>query len=164
MELFATEFMYSQLFWTAISFATLLLIMAKFVVPAVTAVLDARAEKIRTDLNEAARLKKEAEDALANYEKQIKAARQEAASIINNARIEAENISQSRLKELEQELAHKSDTARKSIEQAKVRALQDVQKEVAEMVILTVEKTIGETLDAKKAEEMTGRAIKELAH
>lgn len=162
MELFGTEFLASQLTWVAVAFAMLFLVMLKFVVPAVNGVLDARATQIREDLDAAAQLKQEAEHALSSYEKQIKTARQEASNIVAAAKRDAESIATSRIAEVQEEISRKQANAESAIEQAKTKALADVQSQVADMTMLAVEKVLNETVDNKVASKMADEAIKEM--
>lgn len=162
MEFLNLDFAHSQVFWTGVSFVTLLALMAFKVTPVITKVLDERAERIRADIESAASLKKEAEQALAAYEKQVKTATAEAAEIVANARKEAEDIAALRAKELSAELSRKNAEAVAQIENAKKCAIEDLKAQVAEMAVLATEKLIGETVDAAKASRITDEAIKSL--
>lgn len=164
MELFATEFLHSQLFWTAVSFTILLLMMAKFVVPALTKVLDARALQISDDLASAEEHRVQAEKLLADYEAKLNKAKQEAAGIVTDARNEAQDLINGRTAELEAELKRKADKAAQSIETAKQNALKEVQAEVAQLTVQLAEKLIGDTVDAKKAQTLTDKALKNLVN
>jgi F-type H+-transporting ATPase subunit b len=162
MEMLNLEFLASQMTWLVLSFAGLLFIVWRFVVPNIATTLDERSEKIRQDLEQASNLREEAEKALKSYEQQIKEAKAEAADIVNQARNEAKEISVKHMEDLEADLAKKSDTARKSIEQAKAKALQDVHDQIVEMAILATEKILLESVDKKQAAKITDTAIKSL--
>lgn len=162
MEFLNIDFAHSQVFWTSLSFLMLLGLMAWKVTPVITSVLDERAERIRNDLDSAASLKKDAEQALATYEKQIKTARQEAADIVANARKESEDLVALRTSELNAELKRKSDEAAAHIETAKNTAVEELKAQVAEMAVLATEKLIGEQVDASKASKLTDEALKTL--
>src|SRR3546814_20450305 len=73
-----------QLVWLAITFVVLYLLMAKVALPRVAGVLDERKKRLDHDLEEAARLKRETEKAIAEYEQALASAR-------NNAQANAEN-------------------------------------------------------------------------
>ncbi len=162
MEMLNLESLNSQLTWLILSFGCLFFIVWRFVIPNITSTLDERSSKIRTDIEKAASLRSEAEKALADYKKQIASAKSEATNIIATARNDAKEIASSQLATLEAELNKKSDTARKSIEQAKAKALEEVQDEIVEMAMLATEKILLETVDKKMASKITNDAIKNL--
>jgi len=75
-----------QLVWLAIAFVVLYLLMAKVALPRVAGVLDERKKRLDHDLEEAARLKRETEKAIAEYEQALATARGKAQAIAGEAR------------------------------------------------------------------------------
>jgi len=163
-QLFNGAFMADTLFWTGLSFALFMVMVWKLVLPALNASLDARAARIRDDLDHASAMRNEAQQALAAYEKQLKVARQEAHDIIVTAKSEAEKIIARKTSELEQDLARRGEEARAAIEQAKEKAMMDVRDQVTELALAAAEKLLNRTLDKKVAGEMTDEAIKDMTH
>ncbi|MFZ2587827.1 MAG: F0F1 ATP synthase subunit B [Alphaproteobacteria bacterium] len=160
MELFSVEFLHSQVFWTGTAFFVLLGIMAKFVVPAVDAVLAARAAQIKGDLDAASRERAEAAKLLAGYQDQMAKAQKAAAEMVSQARGEAEALANARIKQVEADLARKADEARKTIEAARTQALRDVEDSVAKLAVDIAEKLVAERMDAKLAGKLTEKALK----
>ena len=160
MELFVTTYLASQYFWTTLAFLVLLGIMYRFVVPAVTAVLDARAAQIKGDLDKAASERAAAEQIMADYQAQLKKARAEAADIVSTARAEAEAMAKQRISEVEVELGRKAEQAHLSIEAARSQALREVQAEVASLTVKVAEKLLKKSVDAKTARDLTDEAIR----
>jgi F-type H+-transporting ATPase subunit b len=159
MELFILDYLHSQYFWTTVAFVILLGVMWKFVVPAVLAVLDARAAKIAADLDAAERGRLQAEGTLAEYAAQLAQAKKEAAEIVSRARAESEALANERIRQVEADLARKADEARKSIEAAHDEALRSVQKDVAEIAMQVAQKLLDTSVDAKVAASLTDKAI-----
>ncbi|NBX86679.1 MAG: ATP synthase F0 subunit B [Proteobacteria bacterium] len=159
MELFSVTYLESQYFWTTVAFLVLLGVMAKFVVPAVLAVLDARAAKIAADLDAAAQSRSVAEGALADYNAKLVAARKEAAEMVSRSRAEAEALASERIKQVEADLARKAEEARASIAAAKAEALQAVRAEVAELAVQVAEKLLVQSVDEKAAKALTDKAL-----
>ena len=162
MELFDPTFLQSQLTWTGLAFAMLLVLMWKFVVPAVNGILDARISKIQNDLDDAEKAREDSEKALADYTRQLQKARSEASEIVNRAREDSQKLIEARTAELEADLKRKAEDARKNIDAARESALNDIKKEVAGMVVMVAEKVIDAEVDAKKAGKITDESIKEL--
>ena len=78
-------------FWVAVAFVVFLLILLYYKVPKLIAKsLDDRAEAIRKELDEARRLREEAQNLLADYQKKHRNVGQEADAILEQARREAE--------------------------------------------------------------------------
>ena len=76
----------SQLLWLVITFVIFYLAMSKIVMPRVGSILESRHDRIAQDLDEASRLKAEADAAVATYESELAAARAKANSIGATAR------------------------------------------------------------------------------
>lgn len=164
MELFVLEYLQSQYFWTTVAFLVLLGVMAKFVVPAVLGVLDARAAQIAADLDAAAHDRAQAEGALTAYSAQLADARKEAAELITRARADAEAMAAERIRQVEAELARKTEEARKSLESAKAAALHAVQTEMTAIAIAVAEKVLAQTVDAKTAAKLTDDVLAKGLH
>ena len=103
-----TEFWVSQIFWLILIFSSLYLIIWKIFLPKITSSIENRKFRIVNDLNEAERLKENAEKKLKEYGKIIDEAKKEAKKIFeNNKKKLDEDISKKRKKfndEIEKEL------------------------------------------------------------
>lgn len=162
MALFDTTFLASQLFWTALSFVVLLGVMWKYVVPAVAGVLDERAERIRLDLAKAEEMRASAQEMLEQYEANLTTARKDAAEIVAAAKQQADAMWAQKTLKLENELKQRADDAAAQLETAKQKAMKDLQSEVSKLVLSVAEKVLRETVDPKKAEALTTKALKDL--
>jgi len=76
-----------QLVWLAITFVLLYVLMAKVALPRVAEVMEERRKRLDHDLEEAARLKRETEAAIAEYEAALAKARAQAQSIAGETRV-----------------------------------------------------------------------------
>ncbi|PZP39778.1 MAG: ATP synthase F0 subunit B [Pseudomonas fluorescens] len=159
MELFVVDYLHSQYFWSTVAFVILLGVMWRFVVPAVLAVLDARAAQIASDLDAAERGRVQAEGTLAEYAAQLAQAKKEAAEIVSRARAESEALANERIRQVEADLARKAEEARKSIEAAHAEALRSVQKDVADIAVKVAEKLLEASVDTKVAMALTDKAL-----
>lgn len=160
MELFVLSYLESQYFWTTVAFLILLGVMARFVVPAVLATLDARAAKIAADLDAAARDRGQAEHVLADYAAKLAQARKEAGEIVSRARAEAEALANERIAQVDAELSRKAEEAHKALNAAKDEALRAIQAEVADMTVAIAEKLLHASVDPKMAKKLADEAIR----
>lgn len=164
MELFDFTFLHSQMFWLALCFVVLLGFMQKFAVPVIAKSLDARAEQIKQDLADAESLKNQAQEMLEQYNNKMQEANKQAQEILEQAKQNAKELNDKRSAELEQSLKDKAEQAEKRIESAQRKAIKEIQTEASKIAILATEKLVLETVNAKKAKELTTKAVEELAN
>lgn len=122
--------------WTVITFVILLVILWKFAWKPIIKALDARAEKIHGDLENADNSRKESERILAEHKELMANAREEAAKIVEKGRDEAEKLKASIVEKANTEAQELTERVRKEIELAKENALADIKKDI---VILSTE-------------------------
>lgn len=112
-----------QLIWLLITFALLYVLMAKVALPRVAAVIDERKRRLDQDLAEAARLKRETEKAIAEYEQALATARTKAQAIAGEARTQIAAESAAQRSRVEADIAQRTKAAEASIQAAKQQAL-----------------------------------------
>src|SRR5207244_164470 len=95
----------NELVWGSISFVLLFFLMRRFAYPAVKKGMEGRAEKIRSSLDEAERVRGEAETILQQYQRQLADAKSESARIIEEARQAADKLRQDLKRQAETEVA-----------------------------------------------------------
>ena len=101
----------SQLFWLAICFITLYLVMALVVVPRITGTMGARADQLDSDLAEAEALRNKAEAALKAYEEALAEARTKALGLAQEMRAEVQAETDRQKAELDAKLAEQATAA-----------------------------------------------------
>ncbi|MCY0094105.1 F0F1 ATP synthase subunit B [Hoeflea ulvae] len=116
----------SQLLWLAITFGLFYLLMARVIVPRIGGILEHRRDRIAQDLDEANRLKEEADAAIAAYEQELADARKKASAIAETAREKAKAAAEAERATTEAGLSAKMADAEKSIAAIKAKALADV--------------------------------------
>lgn len=97
--------------------------------------LDDRAEKIRGELDEARRLREEAQELLASYERKHAEAAEEAEQIIKKARAEAEYLREQAQDEITDRIERRTALAEQRIAQAQAQAAKDVRSLAADLAI-----------------------------
>jgi F-type H+-transporting ATPase subunit b len=125
----------SQIFWLVVAFAVLFYLLRTKALPRVAEILEARQDRIANDLDRAAALRAEAEQALASYEQLVAGAQERARAEMKalTERIAAEAAEreaavgrdvQARLDEAAERIAGAKRTALAELEQVAVEASQ----------------------------------------
>jgi F-type H+-transporting ATPase subunit b len=148
--------------WVAAAFILFVVLVWKPASRVIVSSLDERAARIEKELNEAARLREEAQGLLAQYQKKHRDALKEAESIVAHARAEAERLSQQAARDLETSLKRREDLAMQRIAQAEQQAAADVRAAAVDVAIAATERLLKEKLDGAKGDALIDQAIKEL--
>jgi F-type H+-transporting ATPase subunit b len=135
----------SQLLWLAIFFITLYLIASKLALPRVGSILAERRARIAGDFAAAARMKDEADAAIAAYEKALTDARARAQALAGETREELNRHAEAERKALEQSLNARVAAADQSIAATKAAAMANVHAIAEEAAIAIVARLTGTT-------------------
>ena len=138
---------WSEVFWGALSFVLLFFLMRKFAFPAIKQSMEARTNRIRENLDEAERVKTEAQGVLEEYQRQLADARNEANRIIEEARQTADQLRRDLMQRAESEVAELRQRSREEITAAMDRATADLQGRVGTLAIELAEKVVEANLD-----------------
>ncbi len=150
-------------FWVFVAFVVFFAIILWKGVPSVIGkALDARAEAIRKDLEDARKLKDEAEKLLADYERRRKAAASEAEAIVAQAKSEATALATETRNALKESLERRTKLAEDKIARAEAQAAADVRAAAVEAAVSAAERLMGTKLDAAKAGSLVDQSIKDL--
>ena len=133
----------SQLLWLAITFGIFYLVMSKVIVPRIGSILETRHDRIAQDLDEASRLKAEADNAISTYEKELADARAKGNVIATEAREAAKAKADAERLKNEESLNGKIAAAETRIAGIKEKALADVGAIAEETAAAVVEQLIG---------------------
>lgn len=156
------EFLRDAEFWIAVAFVILIAAVWKPVKGSLAAGLDARAAKIRSELEEARRLLEEARALLADYKEKQRQALSEAEGIMRHAAEEAERNRQAAEGDLAASLRRREQQAMDRIAQAEAKALDEVRALTVELALAATRRLVRDNLDAKRAAGLVDQAIAEL--
>jgi len=150
-------------FWVAVAFVIFVLLLLRLGVhkKAVTA-LDTRAARIASELDEARKLRDEAQAILAESEKKRRQAEQDAQDIIAGARAEAERVAAEAKAKAEEFVARRTAMAQQKIAQAESQAVAEVRAAAAEAAVAASEKVLTQTVQGKVADDLIGQGIRDV--
>ena len=146
--------------WVALGFLLFLgLLVYLGVHRKVTDSLDQRQARIKGELDEARRLKEEAQALLAEFQRKGREAEKEAEAIIAGARIEAERIAGEAKTRMEDFVARRTKMAEAKITQAEAQALADVRSAAADAAVTAAEKILSVAAKGEVAASLLKQGI-----
>jgi F-type H+-transporting ATPase subunit b len=143
---FETHTFPSQILWLAITFGLFYVFLKRVALPRLAGILEVRRDRIAGDLDQAARLKQEADEAIAAYEQGLADARKKAGLIGQKARDAAKAEADAERKRIEAELDVRLATAEARISEIKASAMQDVGAIAEETAGAIVQALIGDSV------------------
>ena len=150
-------------FWVGIGTLLFLGVLLWQKVPAlITSALDARAAAIAKELDEAQRLRSEAEALLIEYKKKRADAEGEAATIISEAKAEAERYGAESRTALAAQIERRGRQAEEKIAQAEAQAVAEMRALAADRAIAAAETLLATRLDDKRAADLVKRSLEEI--
>lgn len=148
-----------QLVWLLITFGLLYILMAKVALPRVAAVVDERKKRLDHDLEEAARLKRETEKAIAEYEQALAQARTRAQAIAGDARTRLSADAAAERTKVEAEIGAQTKAAEARIVASKQQALTALKSVAAEAAADVVARLSGTAPAADAVDAAVGKAL-----
>jgi F-type H+-transporting ATPase subunit b len=150
-------------FWVLISFILFIGLLVYLKVPAkVATMLDERAARIAKELDEARRLREEAQGLLAEYQRKRRDAEKEAEAIIAQAREEAEVFAVETRQKFSEMIERRVRIAEEKIAQAEVQAVKDVRSAAADLAIAAATRIIAEDVQGERADQLVEASIADL--
>ena len=151
---FESDTFLSQLIWLTITFGLLYYLMAKIALPRIESIMHERAQRLSSDLEEAQRMKEEADRAGEAYQSSLREAQNRAGGIVQEARNTLQAEADERRKKQEADLSEKLAASEKTIRESTERAMGNVRGIAAETASAIVERLTGkapEKADLDKA-------------
>lgn len=124
--------------------------------------LDQRRARIQAELDEARRLRDEAQALLVEYQRKRAEADREAEAIIASAGAEAERLAAEGKARMEDFVARRTKMAEAKIAQAEAQALADVRSSAADAAVTAAEKILSTSATGKIADDLVARGIADL--
>ncbi|API57948.1 hypothetical protein BSL82_00385 [Tardibacter chloracetimidivorans] len=149
--------------WVAVAMLILIGIMIWKKVPqAIGRALDGYTAKVKAELDEASRLRAEAEALLASYQAEANEAAEDSKKIVAHARAEAERLVAEAKIQAEEAIARRTRLAEEKISAAERAATDGLRARAADMAVEAARSTIASQTDASVQKKLTDQAIGEL--
>lgn len=149
-------------FWILIAFITFAGVFGRKAWAAIKKLLDNRSDKIKAELDEAQRLREEAQVVLEKYKQKRSEAEEEAQQLVKQAKIEAERHATEAKKALANNMQRREQAAMQRIAQAENEALREVRETAAELAIKATADLIKANLDDQKSDSIIEQSIQEI--
>ena len=144
------------------SFLLLIVLVKKFAWDNITSTFEQRAKKISDDIDGAESARQKAEDLAQKRETELAGSRQEATTIIENAKETAEKNKAGILADAADEAGRLKEKANQEIAQTKAEALNSIKGDVADLTVNLASKILGQKLDQEAHKELIDRYIDKL--
>ncbi|WP_200927097.1 ATP F0F1 synthase subunit B [Methylobacterium sp. Leaf87] len=150
-------------FWVAVAFVLFMAVVWKVGgFNQITNGLDGRAKRVRSELDEARRLREEAAGILADYKKRRSSAEAEADAIVSGARAEAQRIADEGHARLNEFIARRTKSAETKIAQAEVQATAQVRAAAADAAVKVSEVILRERMQGDAAQDLVRQSLGEV--
>jgi F-type H+-transporting ATPase subunit b len=156
-------FLHDPAFWVALAFIIVLAAVGRKVMAAITSGLDARAAAIRVQIEEARKLREDAQALLAEYQKKQRDAMAEAEQIIAEAKQAAARLKVEAEQDLTNAIERRKQQALERIAQSEAQALHDVRNTAIDVALNAAETLIRQNLSDPQKQALADQAITELA-
>ena len=150
-------------FWVSLGFVIVMGIFWKMGVhKTIAKSLDDRSAKISDELDEAHRLRKEAQELLAQYQRRQREAEDEAATIVDQAKKDAERLGREAQEKINDQLERRTKAAEEKIARAEAQALNEVRGQTTDLAVNAARSIIKDRMDSGAQSAMVEKAISDL--
>ena len=150
-------------FWSLIALIIFFVVIAYFKVPGMIGkALDGRSDKIRNDLEEARRLREEAQQLLAEYQRKRKEAEAEAETIVSSAKREADALKADAERKTEEYVTRRTAIAEQKIGQAEGQAIAEVKAAAVDVAVEAAQNLMGKKMSGAAGGDMFKKSLAEV--
>ena len=151
-------------FWVGVAFVVFVGLMIYAKVPsAIAGILDARGQKIQAQLDEANRLRQEAQTLLADIKTRRETAEKAAAAMLAQAKDDAARMLADAKVQLAEDIQRRRDLAVRKIATAEAQAAADVKAAAADLAAQTAEAVLATRIAGAKSDPLIDAALSGLA-
>jgi F-type H+-transporting ATPase subunit b len=147
--------------WTIINLLVAYLILRHFVFRPIIRLLNKRKEEVESELSDAAEKQKEAKKILSDAEDRIEESKSEAASVISEARVQADRQGLTIVNSAHKEATTIVDRASEDAKRMHNAMLDQMRDEVADLAVSIASKVVGSIIDEVHEKELSRRIMEE---
>ena len=156
------EMLHNPSFWVAVSFAGFVLLSYKKIAAILTKTLDDRSARIRVELEQARKLREEAEAILADYKRKQAEYMQEAEQMLVKARSDADAYRKNAESDLKSAMEARTQQALDKISQEEAKAIQDVRNHVVDIALAAARSILIEHVSNLPQEELIKLVVSDI--
>jgi len=154
---------WNELFWGTLAFVALLVVLWRVgVFKKISEALQERAKRIEGQIEDADRVKAEAERTLEEYRAKLAQAREEASRLVAEARDAGEQLRRDLQQRAQEEANRIVEAARAEIQGERERAAASLRREIGSLAVQVAERVVGFELDEDRQRELVDGYIDEL--
>jgi F-type H+-transporting ATPase subunit b len=162
MPQFDTTFFSSQIFWTMISFIILFVVLSRWVLPRIAAIIQERTRLIEEEIAEARRKREEMESLKSEYATKLSEIDQETKKMFDESEKRIVEQHNRMMGEWKEEMERKKRAFLEDAEVTRLRAIQDIRSQSADLVVAAAEQVIHERVDKSDAQKALENSIDQL--
>ena len=151
--------MFDASFWVAAAFVVFVGVLARLAYGRIVEALDARAGRIRDEIEEARSLREEARQYLAACQRKHRDAVREAEEIVAQARADADRMVAQAAADLEAEVERRAELARARIARAEARVIADIRDMAVDVAVGAATRLVRDRLGEERAQGIVDDAI-----
>ena len=148
--------------WVLVAFIIFVALVSKKAWGFITASLDERGERINGELEEAARLREDAQSLLSEYQRDHRGLEQEVARMLEKAREERDALISLAEERLKNQLAQKETQAEQNLRHAEAKVIEEVRSKASDYTIMAARELIMRKSDSEKMSALIDNAINEV--
>ncbi|MBK5926768.1 F0F1 ATP synthase subunit B [Rhodobaculum claviforme] len=138
-------------------------ILVYFKVPGkVTGFLDARTEQIRNDLDEARRLREEAQQLVAGYERKLREVKEQADRIVTRATQEAKDAAEQARRDMDAQVARRLAAAEEQLAASEAEAIRSVRNRAVAVAVAAATEVLAQQMSGAEAAKSIDAGIAEV--
>ncbi len=147
-------------FWVLVAFVIVIGVFARAGIhKTITSGLDKRSQKIADEINEARKMREEAQELLAAYQRRQREAEEEAAAIIEQAKKDAKRMAVEAREKINEQMDRRIKAAEDKIARAEAQALSEVRGQTADLAAAAAAEIIRDRMDSGAQSAFIDKAI-----
>ncbi|NNE39649.1 MAG: F0F1 ATP synthase subunit B [Marinicaulis sp.] len=147
-------------FWVLVAFVIVIGVFIRAGVhKSIASGLDKRGQRIADELDAARKMREEAQELLAQYQRRQREAENEAAAIIEQAKADAKRMAVEARDKINEQMTRREKAVEEKIKRAEAQAIAEVRNQTADLAVAAAERVIAERMDKTAQGAVIDKAI-----